>query len=198
MNKALLAFLFCLATSISADDQQKKYVSDIAKSLIEKCFTDLDITHIEIETLNEEAVFFDTNVSITSILNPFSNKTYVLRYNPKLFINPPSKTALTAILSHELNHIRDYKQISVLELVKLGLNYLLSSGFRAHYERATDEKSLSLGFAKGLIEYRNWLYQNISTQDVELKKINYWTPEQIKAWSVDHAPQQDCSKDFLL
>ena len=87
--------------------------------------------------------------------------------------------------------------MSVWQLLTLGVNYWLDAKFRSEYERSTDEKSLQMGFADGLILYRNWLYQNIYKQDVEIKKINYWTPDQIDAWAISHAPQQqDCARQI--
>ncbi len=208
MIKILLILFVLLPQILIADENPEHHelVKSNVVELVQKCFPKLKDQTITIETLNESAVFFDTNVSYTSVIltailtavNPTQKRHYILRYNPKIFEITLDQSARMAILSHELNHILDYTNMTAFELLAFGFSYAFNQSFRAKYERSTDEKSLNLGFASGLITFRYWLYQNISAQDVERKKINYWTPDEIKAWTISHAPQHDCSQLFAL
>ena len=47
---------------------------------------------------------------------------------------------------------------------------------------AYDEYALEAGCASGLKGYREWLYAHIPPEDVEAKRRDYYTPEEIDAW----------------
>jgi hypothetical protein len=118
------------------------------------------------------------------VLRSGKNRVYEIQVNPRLFDDPPSASALEAILVHELSHLNDYTYMNSFEIADLGLMYVQSGAPRGvvRYERATDETAMRKGFASGIREYRQWLYGKVSGRALELKKKIYYTPEEIDAY----------------
>lgn len=61
----------------------------------------------------------------------------------------------------------------------LGLARLVSEGCTSRFERKADLEAISRGYGEGLIEYRNWLYQNIGPDKTARKKRLYFSPEEL-------------------
>ncbi len=140
---------------------------------------------LDLVELDSETDYFQANVDFGTVSEPAFERDYRVLYNPKLFEDGPSQPAIAAILAHELTHILDYTQMESSELVEFGIWYATSDA--AEYERQTDESTMWLGCADGLIDYRVWLYDNIPADSVEDKQRSYFTPEQIREWVAEHS-----------
>jgi hypothetical protein len=146
-------------------------------------FGELAAYTVVLDPLESESDFFTADVDTTTIGKPPAERTYRVRYNPKLLADPPSNRAVLAILVHELKHVLDYtKKATEAELVDFGVKYALDQPFRTGYERATDEHALSRGYGEGLKDYRHWLYERVTPDKLEEKRRDYYTPEEIDAY----------------
>lgn len=154
--------------------------------MIEKCFPDLKGQTLTLTPYNGGDYFFETSVKPSSLFK--ERRIFEIYFNPRIFEKNISEKALKSILIHELNHIRDYANMSALELGQLAIKYLVSTEFRARYERSTDLKSLEMGAGDGLILYRQWLYSFLPAKIIEARRRNYWTPEEIEEWQTSHTP----------
>jgi hypothetical protein len=138
---------------------------------------DLDISSAD--------AFFIAQPDLSTIEEPPRDRLYVVRGNPTLLDDPPSATAVGAILVHELKHIRDYTEMDTDELVNFGLWYGIAEDV-SEYERETDEHALRKGCAEGIKAYRAWLYEHIPEESVAAKREDYFTPEEVDAWVADN------------
>lgn len=136
---------------------------------------------IQYAEISGASVFFQAGLDVTTLEAPPLERTYTIQYNPALFLDPPSRPAVGAILIHELRHILDYTEMSAEELSAFIAWYLTADDIST-YERQTDEYVLERGCGLGLIAYREWLYATIPEEDLEEKKKSYYTPEEIVAW----------------
>jgi hypothetical protein len=105
----------------------------------------------------------------------------------RLFDNStgPSHAALISLASHELMHAASYRAMTRFEWIfGFALNYLNYDGLIA-VEHATDLGVLvnsNGSLADGLTAYRDWVYAQLSPEDVVTKRLEYMTPEEIVAW----------------
>lgn len=133
---------------------------------------------IEIKPIeNDKETFFKTFFSVSSRLRLDKEPIYRIFVNEGINECAPSYEATEAILSHELFHIKDYAERSNLGLIELGIIYLTKG---AKYERATDLKSVHLGYGEGLIGYRRWIYSLLDEKGLKKKIRYYLTPEEIE------------------
>jgi integrase len=109
----------------------------------------------------------------------FGRMRYLLFVNPGVFENDAPAAGVRAIVAHELGHILYFKKRNRLRLT--GLVRLASRRFTARFERWADLTAISLGYADGLKEYRNWLYRHVPVSKLEEKHRNYFSPEEIDA-----------------
>ena len=157
-------------------------MDDIATLLIETraLVPELDAATIELTSIESESTFLAANVDLVTAGNEPFARTYIIQINPLLLESSLSGAGTVAILVHELKHILDYTGMDALEFAEFGLWY--AQGDVAEYERETDLFSMERGCAEGLIEFRLWLYEQISAAVLEEKKRNYYTPEELEVW----------------
>lgn len=152
----------------------------------ETYFPDLHHLNISIKEFKSDAYFLQAQPDLKTVMKKASLRRYFVEVNPKIFACPPTHDALEAILIHEFEHIRDYNVRSSVEIGILGAKYGLSKKYRTKYERQTDEKALYQGFGPGLIQYRLWIYAQLTPEQIRVKKRYYFTPEEIEIWMRDH------------
>lgn len=181
-----LALLGCDKLLPTVSDDNFGRISHVFNDVIEKCFSDLKGQTLTLTPYDGGDYFFETSVSLSSLVK--QKRVYEVYFNPQIFDKNISEEALKSILVHELNHIRDYTKMSVLQLGQFVIKYFISSEFRAYYERSTDLKSLEMGAGRGLILYREWLYSILPKAIIEARRRNYWTPEEISEWQASHSP----------
>ncbi|MBL7716961.1 MAG: hypothetical protein JNL01_15970 [Bdellovibrionales bacterium] len=149
----------------------------LVEALVQAKFPTLRGISIQLRVKREKGYFLMTDIDAP--LKSARKRKYFIEYNPDFFQGsvPLTQEALTAILAHELVHIRDY-----VERTSAGVATLLTLQSSRKYERSTDRETLKLGFADGLIAFRQWIYARLDADDLEIKKRNYLTPEEIKEW----------------
>ena len=178
-----------LKNSISNSDEycpattSKSEILITVKDIIYKDFNDLipafEENRIQIREFESSDYFLKTMFKLGHI---FKNKrVYYLDINKNLYHCSPSKIALTAILAHEIQHISDYKHATSPELIKLGIK-MIGKKSRSAYERSTDFSVMKLGYSRGLIEYREWIYSRLNDKGLRTKKCFYFTPEEINRY----------------
>ena len=171
----VMAEVSCFPT-IKREDFQR-----LVKEVKESHFPELEKTQVGISTFTSDAYFLQTQPVIKTLSEKTQNRQYNIELNTRLLDCPPSPEALEAILVHEFEHILDYTTWSSLKIISHGMHYALSCDFKVSYERATDRKVLTKGLHQGLIEYRKWVYQWLSPEELVMKKAMYLTPEEILA-----------------
>ena len=142
-------------------------------------FPELSNLKIEVSTFRSDEYFLQAQPKIRTLLRGGSKRCYLIDLNLKLLDCPPPEEALTAILVHELEHIKDYTGWSSFKIARFGVHYSTSMKLKTRYERETDHKVLEKGLHSGLAGYREWLYQWLSPKELARKKKIYLTPEEI-------------------
>ncbi len=167
--------LASIAQTVSDSDVIKK-TRQLVKEIVERSFPELEGEKIEIKSFKSRTNYFKTQFSISRFLTFRKMKTIVL-VNPEVFAQNAPDEGIRAILAHELGHALFYKERQRLQL--LGLIRLASGKFTARFERQTDLTAIERGYGKGLLIYREWLYERVSGKSLERKKRHYFTPEEI-------------------
>lgn len=141
---------------------------------------ELDGVSLRVETIESDSTFLAAQVDLSTISNPPLEREYLIQINPQIFEQQITGASTVAILVHELKHVLDYTEMDTNALVEFGLWY--AGGEVAEYERATDEFALERGCATGLIAFREWLYDFVSEEVRREKEVNYYTPDELRAW----------------
>jgi hypothetical protein len=178
--KILFQFLLIISLSgfvfgqINAIEKTQKLVAEI----VEKSYPELKGERIEVKSFTSKSDYFQSRFSFAKFLT-FRRMNYIIFVNPKVYeLNAP-ENGVRAILAHEIGHILYYSRKNRFQL--LGLINLSTKGFTQKFERRTDLEAIKRGYGEGLIAYRNWLYANIPAKNIDAKKRNYFTPEEISA-----------------
>jgi hypothetical protein len=182
MYKLLLLFILSLSITHSFACEFKTSKSELAQIVAQVQHTyypELSHTKIDLREFTSDAYFLQAKPDILSLLKKKRNRQYFVEVNTKLYDCAPSPLALEAIIAHELEHIVDYENKHSLQIAGLGISYA-SKKHRARYERQTDIKVLYKGLGRGLIEYRQWIYQQLTPKQLATKKKFYLTPEEIE------------------
>ena len=103
---------------------------------------------------------------------------YFVEINPGLFQQQAPSDGVCAILAHELSHVVSLSRGNRLR--RFGLIRLLSKGYTAKFERATDLEAIRRGYAEGLKSYRVWVYAHVPSNRVAAKRRNYFSPEEVE------------------
>lgn len=143
-------------------------------------FPELSTIKIVFKPFASDEYFF-----ASSVHSPWKNprdRTYVILYKPELLTSNISDFALDGILAHELTHIADYVEMGLVDLTQLLIRYEYLGGpnFVKYFERQTDRKTVERGYAKNLIEYRNWLYSQLTESQQIKKRQEYMMPDEIE------------------
>ncbi len=166
-------FGFVVGQTNSIERTQK-----LVAEIIEKSYPELKDKRIEIKSFASKSDYFQSRFSFGRFLT-FRRMNYIIYVNPKVYeLNAP-ENGVRAILAHEIGHILYYSRKNRVQL--LGLVNLSTKGFTQKFERRTDLEAIRRGYGEGLIAYRTWLYENIPMKSVDVKKRNYFTPEEISA-----------------
>ena len=139
-------------------------------------FPELQQTQIEIRSLDSDADFFRTRPRIPDLLTR-RHIRYVLLANPAGESRGMPAAGREAIIAHELAHMRYYESRSRWRLAALLRLVRLEADSK--WEQAADREAIRRGYGPGLIEYRNWLYANVSAPVARRKQRVYLTPLEI-------------------
>ena len=157
----------------------KENIQELIFEITEDYFPELTDVHVTIKEFKAKNYFLQAKPQVTSLFNSKVKRKYFIMINSSLYKCSPSTAALKAILVHELEHIVDYENMYLGRFIKFTAKYVFGKNYRAHYEQATDMKAIQKGFALGLVEYRLWVYQQLSEQELKKKEFFYLNPEEI-------------------
>jgi hypothetical protein len=167
-----------LAGFVSAQTEAIEKTRKIVAEIVAKSYPELQNESIEIKKLVSESDYFQSRFSFGRYLT-FRRMKFIIFVNPKVYeLNAP-ENAVRSIVAHEIGHILYYSRKNRLQL--LGLVNLSTKRFTQNFERRTDLEAIKRGYGEGLIAYRIWLYEHIPTKNIDVKKRNYFTPEEIQA-----------------
>ena len=88
--------------------------------------------------------------------------------------------AQVGVIAHELCHILDYEELTLVQLAKLGINYL-DNEQKPHIEKRVDRMTIKKGLGWQLYDWSNFVL-NLSEASNKYKKFKretYLTPEEI-------------------
>jgi hypothetical protein len=147
-------------------------------------YPELASFRIQLVPMSSATDYFRSDVTTDTALNAAPQRTYSLHYNTRLLDDPPSPAAVTAILIHELKHIRDYTRMSSIDLIAFAIRY--STQDTRAYEHQTDEYVLQHRWGPALKLYRLWLYAHEDDAGRQEKMRIYYTPDEIDAYIAAH------------
>jgi hypothetical protein len=84
-------------------------------------------------------------------------------------------------LGHELGHLMDYKERSILGMIWFGLNYWLSENYVKGAERTADEYAVNHGLADHIVKTKNYILNHADIPQRYKQKMQrlYLSPEEI-------------------
>jgi hypothetical protein len=159
----------------------------ILERVVRRVYPELTSYDIQLSPFTSEQDFFRSDITIGTVLASAAHRTYRVRYNTRVFDDPPPTDAVEAILVHEVKHISDYSKKSSVGFVFWAIGYGLCSD-NSKYERQTDVHALEAGFGRGLAAYRTWLYAHVDAATEKEKRATYYTPAEIEAYLAGHPP----------
>jgi hypothetical protein len=153
-------------------------------SVRSRYFPELKDIELHMSFFADASDYLRANLDFKTLFAEPARRSYRIEVNSRLLAAPPSPRALDAVLTHEIQHVRDYSEMSGWLLVIFGLKYSLFS--IADYEHRTDEAVLLRGEGCSLLQYRLWLYAHERGRALEEKILDYYTPAAIVEWLQHH------------
>ena len=147
--------------------------------IVERSFPHLKGVPIVVEPFEGGDVFFQSNLKIKTLLNPWAETTYRIQVNPVVFEKGLPLDAADAILAHELAHTQSYVDQGFWGLLLGALSQILPF-LEKKIEHETDHAAIDRGYGPGLIAYRRWQENHIGPARRERVRDVYLTPETIK------------------
>lgn len=121
--------------------------------------------------------FMESNFSWKRVL--FGTPDYRIGVNPLIFDKGIPDDALKGVLAHELTHSEHYYEGSTIRtIIPIGVK-ILKKKSRIRYERKTDTEVVLKGFGDELKAYRLWQYNLLTPEQLEKKKKEYLSPDEI-------------------
>jgi hypothetical protein len=178
MVHRLLASLIATTLFACAQTTPPEWAVRLVDEVQAASFPELSSIRISVRCFSSDSDYFRARFSIPRFLVGAKMRYFVeVNFTPALVTAPEEDRR--AIVAHELAHVAYYaghKRIFLFGLVRLG-----NKGSRARFERDADAQAIRLGYAKGLKEYRMWLYQHVPAWALAEKKRDYLSPEEIEA-----------------
>ncbi|MBX7173541.1 MAG: hypothetical protein K1X72_21415 [Pyrinomonadaceae bacterium] len=168
--------IFSFVAHIYAQSDTIQKTQKIINEVVAKSYPELKSKNIEVQIFKSESDYFQSRFSFGKMLT-LQKMRYIIFVNPKVFEKNAPESGIRSIIAHELAHVLYYSQRNRVELI--GLARLSSKDFNQKFERGADLEAIARGYGEGLKDYRNWLYQNIPAKNLEEKKRNYFSPEEI-------------------
>lgn len=141
-------------------------------------FPELASADLRMRAFHSPSDYLQTRFSLPRffLLRPMR---YFVEINPRLFQQQAPDDGVCAILAHELSHVVSLSHGNRVR--RFGLIRLLSRGYTAKFERATDLEAIHRGYAEGLKSYRLWVYLHAPSNKLAAKRRNYFSPMEIAA-----------------
>lgn len=178
--KLLVILMTFLSTQLFADtslidEMIEDLLASTHRNILEKTNHKFKYKLYEIKS---DQYFFVSNLTWKRFV--LGKSDYRIGYNPKAFELDIPHDALKGVLAHELVHTEDYVNGSSLgTILPIGVKVSFNKS-RAKYERKTDLKVVLKGLGHELLAYKKWQYQQLSPKQLERKKREYLTPEEIE------------------
>lgn len=154
-------------------------IATLTQQVVAQSFPELRGQIIEHRSLASSDVFFESNLDIGTLMPWHQGPVrYRVNYNPALFDKGCPPAAIEGILAHELSHTLDYVQGGIPALLSV-VNALRLPQSNQRYERRTDLQAIFRGYGPGLIAYREWIYPQLTPQELRQKRLTYYTPDEI-------------------
>ncbi len=155
-------------------------------------YPDLKDVKVSFE-LTQDGAPMESNFEISTLFGSRANRHYRILLNdsegtamdPILLRSLPFD-AQVGILAHELGHASYYHQLNTLGVANWGLQYLISSNFRARHERTTDLVPLYRGLGLQIYHYAYFVRNDDTTRPLynsfgaEFIDKYYMTDEEIR------------------
>lgn len=164
------------AQADSLDDEALEKTKGIVEDIVRSSFPEIKSHKIRYKSFASRENFFKSRFSVWRYAT-FQRMRHLIYVNPFAFRGELTENALRAVIAHELAHVSYYTRKNRLEL--LGLIRLTSGKSNREFERKADLEAIAKGFGEGLIEYRRWLYSNVSQEVKKSKQKIYFTPPEI-------------------
>lgn len=126
--------------------------------------------------------------SLASIFRILEERKYVIYVRRRFMINGKlmlieelPESILVGWIGHELGHIMDYKDRSVLSLIGFGIGYLVLGRYIRKAERRADEFAVRHGLRAEILETKNFILNNAHLPEKYKNKIRrlYLSPEEV-------------------
>ncbi|OEK02897.1 hypothetical protein BFP97_15800 [Roseivirga sp. 4D4] len=125
---------------------------------------------------------------ISSVLQVGDDRAYIIYVNKKidlgkekLSITDLPEDVLKGWFGHELGHVMDYENRTMLGLIAFGLGYIFSKGFVKRAENRADRIAIQHGLGDEIIRTKNFILNHAGLSEKYKQKIKklYPSPEQI-------------------
>ncbi len=150
---------------------------DAVNEIASRSFPEIKRHKLRVKIFQSDNSFFKARYSLVRFLT-FQRMRHLVYVNPDAFERGITEEAFRAILAHELAHVAYYTRKNRLQLI--GLVRLAGASARIDFERKADLDAILRGYGRGLIEYREWLYKQLSPAEVQKKKKTYFSPAEIR------------------
>lgn len=144
-------------------------------SVQQQSFPELEGRSLELGSFEEADSFFQSQFEFWSLFG--SRPRYRIEVNPRLLELGCPPEAIDAVLAHELGHTLDYDQEGLPGLFKVLSRLLIDP---RGYEHRTDLQAIFRGYGSGLALYREWIYAQLTPEQVERKRYMYYQPAEIR------------------
>ena len=152
-------------------------------------YPELKGTKIEFRFADKKnASVMSARPSLASIFRVLDERTYIIYVKRKftidnklMFIEELPESILVGWIGHELGHVMDYKDRSVLSLIGFGIGYLILGRYVKAAERTADEFAVRHGLRSEILETKNFILNNADLPEKYKSKIRrlYLSPEEV-------------------
>jgi hypothetical protein len=176
----LAALLLLAVRCAPGGTRGPEWAARLVRDVRAASFPELAGADVRVREFASDSDYFQARFSISRFILG-RRMRYFIRVNSGAAISAAPEEARRAIVAHELAHLAYYARGNRLHV--FGLLRLSGKGFRERFEKRADLEALRRGYAQGLKLYRVWLYEHVPPGALPEKKRDYFSPEEIDAWT---------------
>ena len=174
MMRVAAGILF--ASLCFAQGEVPEWAPRLLQQVLQSSFPEIDSNQIRLLPFKSRSDYFEARFDFVKML-PGAKMGYTIRVNTDPVLLTCSEDGRRAIIAHELAHILYYSRRNRVRL--FGLARILCRRSRSRFEREADAEAIHRGYAEGLKQYRNWLYQHVPASALRAKLRDYMSPVEI-------------------